>query len=698
MAAESILPTVAGILRSNRDQLGIALIGSLTGWGKYESEIADSSRRQDFAQRETVALVDYLSAYFATGDQAFRDLYIGEKLKQCYDPADDLHEAIERRRAITDADRLAYLGVVGPHLDASALAALETELRSIQALLIHPADKVCRVLLVGDCLFVDLLGFLTVPLMKAGIQLAATFVTSKLISQQHREIAEHQAKEFDLVFYSPLTYAFNIGFSQFQSPQAILCTPSETRAIVDRAKADIKSTLQLLQQHFSCPTFVHNSANLRRHDGSWREQLKTFITRPIRTSSRRRINEWLSTYLDGLNSGAQRQILLLDEASLLDASSEHQLSQYFYHNGLQHPAHFSQAIAPRYEEAIFTRMVIADKKVIICDLDNTLWHGTIGDGAVSHFIDRQSTLLTLRKKGFLLAVCSKNDAKNVHWQGALLCDDDFACLQINWDSKSVNIRRIAQILNLKTKDFIFIDDRPDERALVMEAMPEVLTLDADAPSTWAKLAVLATIASGNPEGDRTLTYKQRAERERFLSEQSQTAESGSPVDDSEALEKLQLKLTIRRADRKELSRVTELINRTNQFNMCGTRTTLQEVTRWNESNRHEIWVLEAQDRFGSMGTISVAVVEETQRGVEIPAFVLSCRVFGFGMEDALINLVKQLRPGVPIFGLYKETPHNEPCRRTYEKNGFLREGNEWVFRGGQLQPNVSWLSVQFLSK
>lgn len=692
MAAETIFPAVAGILRSNRDQLAIALVNSLMGWGKYESAIADSPTQQDFAQRETVALVDYLSAYFATGDQTFRNLYIGEKLKQCYDENDNLDEAIARRRIITTRDQRAFLDIAGPHLDASALEALKNELQSIQTLLTHPGDKPCRLLLVGDCLFLDLLGFLALPLMKAGIQLVPTFVTSKLINQQQREITELRNKEFDLIFYSPLSYAFNIGFSQFQFPQAAFSSVSAARTIVNDTKSDIKSILGTLQRLFLCPIFVHNTANLRRHDGTWRDRLKTIVTWPIRAFTRQQINVWLATYLEGLNSGSQR-FLLLDETVTLKHSSEFQLSRYFYHNGLQHPAQFGRAIAPVYEEAIFTQALLSKKKVIICDLDNTLWSGIIGDGAVSHWTERQTTLLKLRKKGFLLAICSKNDPKNVHWRGGTLSDDDFVCQQINWDSKSANIRRISQILNLKTKDFIFIDDRPDERALVTAAMPEITTLDAEAPATWSQLSLLASLLIDNPDGDRTVAYKQRAERERFLSEHSQSSDESALADDSEALGKLQLQLAIRCAERKELVRVSELINRTNQFNMCGTRTSLQEVTRWHDSNSHTIWVLEARDRFGSMGTISVAIVEETERGIEIPVFVLSCRVFGYGMEDALINLVKRLQPGAPIFGHYKETPHNEPCRGTYPRNGFSWERSEWVFRGGRSTADAPWLTV-----
>jgi FkbH-like protein len=693
MAAEATFPIVAGILRSNRDRLGLALIDSLNGWAKFEAEISDPAARSEFAQRETVALVDYLSAYFATGDQAFVDLYVGEKLKQCYDPTDSLDQALQRRRTITAADRRAYLDVVGPQLDATAKGALERELQSIQTLLTHPGDKLCRVLLIGDCLFVDLIGFLAVPLMKAGIQLIPTFVTNKLIHQQQREITESAEREFDLIFYSPMTYAFNLGFSQFQYPQTALRPAGSISEIIEATKADIRSTLNVLRAVFHCPIFVHNTANLRRHGKSLWDQFKTVVTRPLRNSARRQINAWLEAYLEGMNSSAKR-FMLIDETAVLNSASEHQLSSYFYHNGLQHPAEFGRAIAPRYEEVIFTQAVLAKKKVIICDLDNTLWRGIIGDGDVSHFGDRQTTLLKLRKKGLLLAICSKNDPKNVHWRGGVLGEDDFVCQQINWDSKTGNIRRIAQILNLKTKDFIFVDDRPDERALVTEAMPEVIVLDAESPITWSQLSLLEALLDENPDGDRTVAYKQRAERERFLIEHSQAVDQNSAIEESQALEKLQLQLAIRRADRKELTRVAELINRTNQFNMCGSRTTLHEVTRWHESNSHTIWVLEAKDRFGSMGTISIAITEETERGIEIPVFVLSCRVFGYGMEDALINLVKRWKHDVPIFGQFKETAHNQPCRNTYPRNGFSLENSEWVYRGSEPTLDAKWLTVQ----
>jgi FkbH-like protein len=468
---------------------------------------------------------------------------------------------------------------------------------------------------------------------------------------------------------------------------------AHNRAIVDAAKRDIKAILGLLKGIFNCPIFVHNTANIRRHDGSWIDLARTVLTRGVRRRARSAINQWLSDYLDGLNSTSPN-VLLLDETHPLKVLSERQLSKTLYAGTLQHPAFFARTLVTSYADIIVAQMTLGKKKLIVCDLDNTLWKGIIGEGEVEHFSERQDTLLNLRKKGVLLAICSKNDPANVHWRGGTLCEEDFVCQQINWESKSENIRRIARRLNLKTKDFIFIDDRADERALVTESMPEIAVLDAESPRTWNQLSLLASMLSENTEGDRTLAYKQREQREQFLSENIQSFDDQQKIDESEALKKLQLELVLRIARPNELSRVEELINRTNQFNMTGARTSLHEVKRWHDSASHSILVAEARDKFGGMGTISVAVVEQTGRGLEVNAFVLSCRVFGFGMENALIHRIKQSARGAAVYGHFQATPHNGPCHRTYPDNGFVLEGSEWVFRDGKSIPDASWLTIE----
>ncbi len=697
--------TIAEALRQHREKIALALVDSVAEWDKYSAEITDQASRREFAFRETIAFVDYLASYLDSGDSAYRDLYIGEKLKQCYYEADRPEQAIARRKQITAADRKIMLNALGVLLDQSEVKLFAAELDAIHGVITKAGEKLCRVLLVGDCLFLDLIAFMTAPLTAAGIQLIPTFVTSKLLSGQHRELRALNGKQFDLVFYSPLTYAFHPEFSEVQFLKGALRRRTQLSSLAAGAKRDIESTLQVIEQLFDCPVFVHNSANIRRHDRSASEIGKTIVTKRARSYTRGIINDWLPALLEQLNAKShQRQLFLLDETELFATVSELALSELLYKSPLQHPARFAQVLAPIYHDIILARVMLMQKKLIICDLDNTLWKGLIGEGPVEHYADRQEILLALRRKGVLLAICSKNDPKNVHWRGGTLSQADFVSSQINWESKIQNIRRIAERLNLKTKDFVFIDDRADERELVADAMPEVTTLDAESPRTWRQLAIVASMMTENAEGDRTLAYKQKEERERFLTEAAPDSslaatlgvDSNSNHSESEAkaLAKLRLHLLIRFADRKELKRVSELINRTNQFNMCGSRTTLQEVTRWHGSKHHAIVVAEARDKFGSMGTISVAVLEETPRGVEIITFVLSCRVFGFGMEVSLLNRIKMWRPGQTIYGHFRETAHNQPCHRVYPENGFTWDGSYWTFRAGSEMRDPAWLTVE----
>jgi FkbH-like protein len=150
---------------------------------------------------------------------------------------------------------------------------------------------------------------------------------------------------------------------------------------------------------------------------------------------------------------------------------------------------------------------------------------------------------------------------------------------------------------------------------------------------------------------------------------------------------------IEHATKGQLKRVVELVNRTNQFNLTGARVTQAELEK---DLRRTQWVITAaaKDKFGSMGVVGAMAVRKTSEGLEIPAFVLSCRVFGFGIEYALLNAVRELAPKeTRVVGLYRETPHNAPCRDFYSKAGFSWDSTRWVGSTSALAGNPSWLQV-----
>ena len=237
------------------------------------------------------------------------------------------------------------------------------------------------------------------------------------------------------------------------------------------------------------------------------------------------------------------------------------------------------------------------------------------------------------------------------------------------------------MLNLKFKDFVFIDDRADQRSLVQEAIPEIHVLDATSSRTWKQLAVWAAALPDDPETDRTLQYRQRREREGFIAATAEAEE-----DQTALFAKLEIRVEIRPAKDSELGRVTELINRTNQFNLAGSRTSLKEIREWHASPGKRVVVVDASDKFGPMGLICATLLDLTGHEISIPVFVLSCRVFGYGIEHAVLSAIKRLAHGElggknrPIRGAYRETAHNEPCRRMYPENGFSREDGSWVIR------------------
>jgi FkbH-like protein len=226
--------------------------------------------------------------------------------------------------------------------------------------------------------------------------------------------------------------------------------------------------------------------------------------------------------------------------------------------------------------------------------------------------------------------------------------------------------------------------------MVHMSIPGIQCLDATNETTWRMLDWWAEALPEQIEGDRTQLYIERKARQSHIDEAAE----------KEGQEKLFTSLRIRvelfPARQKDLARATELINRTNQFNTGGSRVTPQQVVEWNNSPEHFILVAEAADRFGGMGIISVLVAELAGNVLTIPVWVLSCRVFGFGMESAMLRELCQLgeRLGVTVVrGTIVETPNNQPCREVYGNHGFTLTGAAWELAASSPPAVPAWLTV-----
>jgi FkbH-like protein len=318
------------------------------------------------------------------------------------------------------------------------------------------------------------------------------------------------------------------------------------------------------------------------------------------------------------------------------------------------------------------------KKVIVCDLDNTLWGGVIGDDGVQNiklgapdqlgecFHAFQVALKSMRSRGILLAICSKNDeevalaAIDEH-PAMVLRKSDFVTWRINWRDKAENLLGIAEDLNLGLDSFVFLDDSPQERDQVRQILPQVYTPELPAsPSEYARfltaLGCFETPALGKE--DRIRTEMVRAERDR-----RDTLNVQGDVDSW--LYSLQIVVRAAPLRRDNLARAAQLINKTNQFNLALRRLDEGSLWKWVEERNRSAYTFHVSDRFGDFGLVGLSSLEVEGTSARIVDFVMSCRVMGKKVEEALLGytIARARAAGADrITASPVDGPRNQPAR------------------------------------
>jgi FkbH-like protein len=270
-------------------------------------------------------------------------------------------------------------------------------------------------------------------------------------------------------------------------------------------------------------------------------------------------------------------------------------------------------------------------KCLVWDLDDTLWDGTVLEGdRPAPFPATVAALRTLDERGILHAVASRGDhdlaAAHLAAQGL---DEFFTVLEIGWGAKSGAVRRIADALGISTDTIAFVDNDPLERAEVAAALPMVRRYPAqDAPALpgLPEFQVLSVTAESR---ERRLLYRRETRRR-----QAQESHTGPPA---RFLASLGLVLTVRRATEADLERARELTVRTHQLNTTGRTYGMEELRSLCASPRHDVLVADLTDRFGSYGTIGLALTEIAGDTSALKLLLLSCRVMSRGVGPALIG-------------------------------------------------------------
>jgi len=547
-------------------------------------------------------------------------------------------------------------------------------------------------LFVGDCVYEHLVTFLIPILRNEGVELNYTLATTRKMSDLQQLLEKLASKHFDIVCFSPYTHLFNVLVMQLIRTMNPLLARAEITKTARVAHQQTTQIIKCLVKRFDCTIAIQTTASILPESTI---SIKTFVKRRLSARTRRLASHELNQLLlDFLKDRFvdRAPIVVIDERAIAERFGETILGKHFYENGKHHPTVLGSKLAEVYAPLLTAKAKFCSKKLIAIDLDDTLWNGVIGEGKISHYHERQATLLELRRKGILLALVSKNDPKNVTWEGASLKSDDFVVEKINWDPKPLSIRRITEELNLLSKNILFIDDQQQQLEMVKSELPEVEVLNATSSKTWELMASWASILPEQHEIDRTQLYKEREKREVFL-------ESTNSVDETALYSALGLKLFIYPATKKDYERVVELINRTNQFNTTAARTSLAQVRQWCNALECKVVVARCEDKFGDMGIISVMMLKRSASSLEIISWVLSCRVFGYGIEAMMLNYAKKVAESMSlplVTGIIVKTTHNDPCKDVYADHQFKLRDGIWVSDAQELSPCPIWLTTNYV--
>jgi len=338
-------------------------------------------------------------------------------------------------------------------------------------------------------------------------------------------------------------------------------------------------------------------------------------------------------------------------------------------------------------DAALVRLWGKRKKVLVLDGDNTLWGGIVGeDGVEGVACDEnypgiaykrfQLYLKALKASGLVLTMVSKNNEADV-WElfakrQMPLRLDDFILTKINWNPKSQNIAEIAGELNVGLESLLFIDDNPFEIEEVRNVLPQVGTLLLDKENPLGAIDALAARPDIHAV---TVTDEDRQKSEQYRSEKRR-AEVFQKASDPEAfIRSLGIGITWWRNNRGQLARITQLINKTNQFNLTTRRYTQSEVEALMAA--HDVLSFKVTDKFGDMGIVGVVIIQE---GV-IDTFLLSCRVLGRGIEERIIDAVLEVG-GPELEAEYIPSAKNAQVADLYERLGFelIGENEEGIRR------------------
>ncbi len=351
---------------------------------------------------------------------------------------------------------------------------------------------------------------------------------------------------------------------------------------------------------------------------------------------------------------------------------------------------FAQAFVPLYADHV-CRLLAAlrglSRRCLVLDLDNTLWGGVIGDDGLKGihigqgdpvgeaYWNFQNYVAGLRRRGIVLAVSSKNEdaAARLPFRehpDMLLREEDFAVFQANWNDKASNLQAIADTLSLGLDALVFVDDNPFERNLVRQALPAVAVPEMpEDPAYYTRTLSAAgyfeAVAFSEDDVKRASFYAGNARRATL---ERQAGDVGA------YLASLEMQIEFQPFHETNRARITQLINKSNQFNLTTRRYSEADVARFEADPYAFTLQVRLRDRLGDNGMISVIICRWTSPEVwEIDTWLMSCRVMGRRVEEAVLRELldhARCRGARKLRGVYRPTERNQMVEQHYARLGF----------------------------
>jgi len=384
----------------------------------------------------------------------------------------------------------------------------------------------------------------------------------------------------------------------------------------------------------------------------------------------------LNAYLEEVSSKNMKLIDIDNVISRLSIKSSVDLRYYYSSKTLYSISFYKKYF--EYIKPIFLAETGKIKKALIFDCDNTLWKGVLGEDGFSNirmYQEVQYLALKLAQKGVIIGLCSKNNPQDVNnvltnHPDMILKDDDIIIKKINWNDKVSNLRSIAKDLNINIDSMVFIDDSSFEIELVKKELPEVISFQV--PSKEYDYGLMVREVSNlfynssetKEDIQKTKIYKEQFKRS-IDKERSGNIES--------YLESLGMILTVYIDDLSHSSRIVQMTQKTNQFNLTTKRYAKNEIEGFIKDKNKIVISISVSDKYGDNGITGLSILNIDN--YEIDTLLLSCRVLGRNIEykfiDVIVGIAKRNKLN-ELSAAYIKTNKNQQVVDFYEKCGFIK--------------------------